>query len=633
MLDEGNRRLSRGTDVAVGYVEAHGRAHTTERLADLPIVPRKKVVYRGAKFEEMDLDAVRARKPQVVLVDELAHTNIPGSGPHGKRWQDIETLLDDGIHVISTMNIQHLESLNDVVERITGVQQQETVPDAVVRAADQIEVVDMAPEALRRRMAHGNIYPAEKIDAALGNYFRPGNLTALRELALLWLADSVEEGLRRYRDQHGIDDTWETKERIVVALTGGPEGDTLIRRAARIAARTVGSELLAVHVSRSDGLSEPGVAGLASQRLLVEQLGGTYHSIVGDDVPRTLLDFARRMDATQLVLGASRHHPLLALTGAGTAATVTRLSGTIDVHLVTHDYAARSGFRLPALTGGLTARRRVAGLLVAVVLLPVLTLILTALREHVSFAADVPLYLLAVVLTSVVGGFYPALAAAVAASLLLNYYFVEPRHTLTIDETSNFLALVIFLVIAMLVSRVVDLAARRSGQAARASAEAEAETLSTFAGSLLRGGPALPALLDRVPRDIRRGRREPAAGDRGGRLGGGGELRQRRADAARRRARVRKGRRRADARAARQAAAGGGPAHPRRLRRARGSRLPAARARRGGPGRRAARRIRATTHRLAQRGESRPAHAPRGGQGGDLQPARRGGRLDRGGSP
>ena len=497
MLDEASRRLARGTDVVVGYVETYGRVHTAERLAGLPVLPRKRVTYRGAGFDEMDLEAIRARKPQVVLVDELAHSNVPGSGPHEKRWQDVDTLLSDGIDVIATLNIQHLESLNDVVERITGVPQRETVPDAAVRAAAQIELVDMTPEALRRRMAHGNIYPAEKIDAALGNYFRPGNLTALRELALLWLADSVEEGLQRYRADHGIAETWETKERILVGLTGGPEGETVIRRAARIAARTVGSELLAVHVSRSDGLAEPGVAGLTAQRLLVEQLGGSYHSVVGDDVPRALLDFARRVDATQIVLGVSRRHPVLAaLAGPGTTGTVTRLSGPIDVHLVSHDYAAGRGIKLPALTGGLTARRRIAGLLVALVLLPVVTLVGASLRGHLSFAADMPVYLLVVVLTSIVGGFYPALLSAVAASLLLNYFFVPPLHTFTIDEASNIVALAIFLLIAALVSQVVDLAARRSRQAARASAEAE--TLSTFAGSLLRGEQALEALLDRV---------------------------------------------------------------------------------------------------------------------------------------
>ena len=195
----------------------------------------------------------------MALVDELAHTNVPGSR-HDKRWQDIEELLAAGIEVITTVNIQHLESVNDVVEKITGVPQRETVPDSVVRAADQIELEDMTAEALRRRLAHGNVYAPEKVDAALSNYFRTGNLNALRELALFWTADRVDDALQEYREKHGITGTWEARERVVVALTGGPEGETLIRRAARIAARSSGGDLLAVHVARSDGLAgrEPG---------------------------------------------------------------------------------------------------------------------------------------------------------------------------------------------------------------------------------------------------------------------------------------------------------------------------------------------------------------------------------------
>src|SRR6516225_7698987 len=233
MLGEGHRRAERGADVVVAFAETHGRPHTKVLLDGLEIIPRARLEYRGGTFEEMDLDAVLARHPQIALVDELAHTNIPGSR-NEKRWQDVEELLDAGIDVISTVNVQHLESLNDVVEKITGVPQRETVPDAIVRAADQVELVDMTPEALRRRMAHGNIYKAEKIDAALTNYFRIGNLAALRELALLWLADKVDEGLQRYRIEHKIQGAWEARERVVVALTGGPEGKTLIRRAARI---------------------------------------------------------------------------------------------------------------------------------------------------------------------------------------------------------------------------------------------------------------------------------------------------------------------------------------------------------------------------------------------------------------
>jgi len=492
MLDEGQRRARRGTDVVVGYVETHNRPHTADKLAGLEVVSRKKVSYRDSSFEEMDVDAVLARRPQVALVDELAHTNIPGSA-RDKRWQDVELILEAGIDVVSTVNVQHLESVNDVVETITGIPQRETVPDSVVRAADQVELVDMSPEALRRRMAHGNIYAAEKVDAALGNYFRAGNLTALRELALLWLADSVDEGLQRYREQHGISQTWETRERVVVALTGGPEGDTLIRRAARIAARATGGELLALHISRSDGLSG---ASSAAQRVLVESVGGSYHSVVGDKIPEALLEFARAHNATQIVLGASRRRPLAAaLTGPGTGQTVTRLSGPIDVHMVSHDYIGR-GRVLPRLTRGLTIRRRLTGAVVGAALLGGLTPLLAALRGHTALTSDLLLYLTVVVVVSLVGGIYPALATALAGSLLLNFYFTAPFHSLTIRNADDVLALVVFVVVAALVSSVVDLAARRTREAARATAEAE--TLSTLAGSLLRGDQALPALLERV---------------------------------------------------------------------------------------------------------------------------------------
>jgi two-component system sensor histidine kinase KdpD len=495
MLDEGNRRLERGTDVVVAFVEDHGRALTAERVGDLPVVPRLELSYRGGQFEELDLDAVLERRPQVALVDELAHTNIPGTG-YEKRWQAVEVLLEAGIDVISTVNVQHLESLNDVVEAITGVPQRETVPDSVVRAAEQVELVDMTPEALRRRMAHGNIYKPDKIDAALSNYFRPGNLTALRELALLWLADSVEEGLQKYREQHGIASTWETKERVVVALTGGPEGEALIRRASRIAARSTGGDLLAVHIARSDGLAGSSIAELDKQRLLVESLGGSYHSIIGEDIPSAVLEFAKAKNATQIVIGASRRNPVVAaLTGPGTGMTITRRSGTIDVHVVSHDYIGK-GRVLPKLTGGLTVQRRMAGAVVGVVLFAILTPISTHLRSSVTFGTNLLLFLLIVVLCAVIGGFWPALAAAIIASLLLNYYFAPPLHRFSISEPENILALGVFVLIAALVSRVVDQAARRNVEAARSNAEAE--TLSTLAGSLLRGEQALPALMERV---------------------------------------------------------------------------------------------------------------------------------------
>jgi two-component system sensor histidine kinase KdpD len=495
MLNEGHRRRERGTDVVVAFVETHGRKHTADQIGELEIIPRARIPYRGSEFEEMDLDAVLARRPQVALVDEFAHTNVPGSR-NAKRWEDVAELLAAGIDVISNVNIQHLESLNDVVQKITGVPQRETVPDAMVRAADQVELVDMTPEALRRRMAHGNIYPPEKIDAALTHYFRGGNLAALRELALLWLADKVDEGLQRYRAAHGIHDTWEARERVVVALTGGPEGETLIRRAARIAARSTGGDLLAVHVTKSDGLTGANPGALAAQRRLAESLGGSYHQVVGDNVPETLLTFARAENATQLVLGASRRGWVASLlTGPGVSIRTIHNSGDIDVHIVTHAHIGR-GRGLPRAHGGLPLRRRLAGYALAAVLAPLLTLMLVSLRGQLNLTTDVLLFLVAVIAVALVGGFVPAVLAAIAGFLLLNFFFTPPIHRFTIADANNVLALVIFVAVALVVSFLVDDAARRTKQAARATAESE--LMVTTAGSVLRGQHALTAVLDRT---------------------------------------------------------------------------------------------------------------------------------------
>ncbi|MDT5077906.1 MAG: two-component system, OmpR family, sensor histidine kinase KdpD [Mycobacterium sp.] len=304
MLGEAHRRAERGTDVVAAVVEAHGRKKTAELIEGIEVIPPRYVEYRNGSFPELDVPAVLARHPEVVLVDELAHTNTPGSKNH-KRWQDVEELLDAGITVISTVNVQHLESLNDVVAQITGIEQQETVPDAIVRSASQIELVDITPEALRRRLSHGNVYTSERIDAALSNYFRQGNLTALRELALLWLADQVDAALAKYRKDHEINATWEARERVVVAVTGGPESETLVRRAFRIASKS-SAELMVVHVVRGDGLAGVSAPAMGKVRELTASLGATLHTVIGDDVSAALLDFAREMNATQLVLGISR---------------------------------------------------------------------------------------------------------------------------------------------------------------------------------------------------------------------------------------------------------------------------------------------------------------------------------------
>ncbi|ROP50208.1 MULTISPECIES: ATP-binding protein [unclassified Rathayibacter] len=495
MLEEGRRLRSEGRDVVVAFVETHGRAATAAMVTGLEVVPRTALEHRGVRLDELDLDAVLARRPGIALVDELAHTNAPGSA-HEKRWQDVRTLLDAGIDVVSTVNIQHIESLNDVVQQITGVPQRETIPDAILRGADQIEVVDLAPQALRDRLAAGRVYPSERIDAALSNYFRLGNLTALRELALLWLADEVDSALNGYRVEHGIDSTWEARERVVVTLTGGPEGETLLRRGARIAARSSGGELLAVHVTSQDGLRAARPEVLAEQRALVDTLGGSYHQIVGEDVPRALVEFARSVNATQLVLGVSRRSRLAAaLTGPGIGATVIRESGTIDVHIVTHASAGRSP-ALPRLGGALTLKRRVLGLLLALVGGPLLTWLLAAFRSDESITSDVLAYQVLVVLVALAGGLGPALFAAVLSGLTLDFFFVDPLYTVTVDEPLHALALLLYIANAILVSAVVDRAARRARTARRAGAEAE--LLATIAGGVIRGQDALQAILERA---------------------------------------------------------------------------------------------------------------------------------------
>ncbi|MEN0128072.1 MAG: sensor histidine kinase KdpD [Brevundimonas sp.] len=494
MLDEAHRRLSRGTDVVVGLVESHGRPATEAQLVGLEVLPRRVLEHRGAEFTELDVDALLERAPQVAIVDELAHTNVPGTR-HAKRWQDVHDLLDAGIDVVTTVNVQHLESLNDDVEAITGVKQRETVPDHVVRDADQIQLVDLPPEALRRRLAHGNVYRAAQIDASLTQYFRVGNLTALRELALLWLADRVDDALSTYRREHRIESPWPARERVVVAVTGGPESDTLLRRGARIAQRAAGSELLAVHVLATDGLPSSPPAQIAEQRRLVESLGGTFHTVVGEQVAGAVVDFARGVNATMIVVGVSRRSRWREALRESNGTEVARLAGLIDVHLVTHERARSGGHRL-ARRSPLSGPRRIGGWLLALGGPVALTVVLSALRDALSLSTELMLFLALTVLVALVGGLWPAIASAVVGFLLLNWFFILPTGRLTIAEPENALALAVFVLVAAGVASVVDLAARRTTEAFRARAEASA--LAAVSRSVLSGEGTAVALVARL---------------------------------------------------------------------------------------------------------------------------------------
>ena len=471
--------------------ETHGREFTAQQIGELPVIPRRVLVHRGVQLTEMDVDAVLARHPQVALVDELAHTNAPGSA-HEKRWQDVEQLLDAGIDVITTVNIQHLESLNDVVAAITGITQAETVPDAVVRAAEQIELVDMTPQALRRRMAHGHIYPAERIDTALGNYFREGNLTALPGVGVAVGGRPGGGRLDRYRAEHGITGTWAARDRIVVALTGGPEGAMLLRRGARIAGRGAGRALIAVHVVRADGTADPGSSDIERHRILAENLGGSLQLVVGDDVAGTVLEFARSVNATQIIVGASRHGRFAQLFRPSTVNEIVKGSGDIDVHVVTHP-RARAHRRLVRPDAGPRGWWSWA----AAVLLPVvLAAALLPFRGTLTLSTVLLILLLGVLGNALVGGVAPAALAAVIAGLLANLLFTPPIGSFTIAQPENAFALVVFVVVGVTVASVVDRSAARARQAARG--RAEAQLVAAVATAVLNTADPVHAVLEQA---------------------------------------------------------------------------------------------------------------------------------------
>ncbi|MCC9306146.1 DUF4118 domain-containing protein [Kitasatospora sp. RB6PN24] len=495
MLVEGRRQRADGLDVVVGFAETYGRRGTEEQLGDLPVVPRRVVRYRGIELSEMDVDALLARRPALALVDELAHTNVPGSR-NAKRWQDVGELLAAGIDVATTLNIQHLESLNDVVEQITGIVQRERIPDEVVRAADRIELVDLSPEALRTRMARGEIYALDKIDVALDNYFRAGNLGALRELALLWLADRVEEELADYRARHGIRAPWETKERIVVALNGAPQGENLVRRGARTATRVHG-DLIGVHVRPDDGTLQSEPPGLEAQRRLLRELHGGYVEISGNDVARALVDFARTESATQILLGPTSRSRLRELVTGSVINRVIRIAGPIDVRVLpppdSQSLAVPPGprRRRPA---PVSARRQWAAWLLGPAGAVALAAVLSPLRGSLGLSGALLCLLLAVAGVARLGGLLPAAGTTAAAALAADFFFTTPVHSLVVDRAADVAPLLVFLAVAGIISHLIDGLARRSQQAARA--KAEAQVLARLAGETVESGArALPELL------------------------------------------------------------------------------------------------------------------------------------------
>jgi two-component system sensor histidine kinase KdpD len=330
MLNEANRRKERGQDVVVGFVVTHGRKGTEEQLGCLETIPRKKIEYRGASFEEMDTDAVIERHPQWVLVDELAHTNVPGS-EREKRWQDVEAILNAGINVETTVNVQHLESLNDVVHDVTGVWVRETVPDRIVREADEIKMVDITPRSLIHRLERGDIYKADKVEQAKDNWFKEGNLNALREIALREIAHEVDEDLTAYRKDKHIQDQWATHDRIMVCITPTKSSMRLLRRGWRIS-RRLKADITAVYVE-SKPCDEKQQNILRNDFSLADRLKIPIVTLHGD-IAAELIRYARENNITQMIIGHSSHSKWYELVHGSLVQRLLRELRTIDILLV-----------------------------------------------------------------------------------------------------------------------------------------------------------------------------------------------------------------------------------------------------------------------------------------------------------
>lgn len=442
MLAEAHRRHAGGADILIGIVETHGRAETQAAIGGLPVLPRARLAYRGQVIEEFDIDAALARRPTILLLDELAHTNVPGSR-HPKRWQDVAELREAGIEVWTTMNVQHLESLSDAVARITGVRVAETVPDHVIAEADAVELVDIPPAELIERMRQGRIYRPDQAQRALRGFFREGNLAALREMALRRTAERVDADVTGYMRAKAIEGPWPSGDRVMVLIGADAAADTVVRAARRIA-DALKAPLVALHVEppAATGGADPGPA-----LQLAERLGATTEVIVAADLPDAILREARRHNATHLVIGRGRQGFWRRLAGRTLSAILLRRATDFTLHLVPGPVGtARPKERAPI---GLA---RWAGWVATLLLVAGSTMIAATLDGEVPEGALGMIYLVPIVAAAV--GFGPARAALAAALSFLawNYLFLPPRYTFTIAGPQDVVGAVVFILVALLLA-------------------------------------------------------------------------------------------------------------------------------------------------------------------------------------
>jgi len=458
MLTSGRARMADGVDVVIGIVETHGRKETQRLVDGFEIVPRRSVDYKGRALEEMDLDAILARRPALVLVDELAHTNVPGSR-HPKRYLDVEELLSRGIDVYSTLNIQHVESLNDVVAQITRIRVRETVPDSILDRADDIEIIDLTPADLIKRLEEGKVYLGNTARRAIANYFSPGNLTALRELALRRTAQRVDEQLLSHMQSHAIPGPWAAGERILVCIDDGPGARALVRLAKRQADRLRAPwSALYIETPHAAALPEAAKTRVAGALRLAEQLGGEAVSLPGQDVAGEIIRHAAASNVTQIVVGKPAKPRWRELLGGSVSHDLIRRAGDISVHVVSvadNDKEAR----LPASGGkrpfGL---RPYLGMLLSVAAALAVAELLSQVMDLRNIAL---VFLMSVLISAVTGGFWPALGASVLSA----FFFIPPLYTLTISDPENVVALGFFLLVALIASNLTARVQRQANAA------------------------------------------------------------------------------------------------------------------------------------------------------------------------
>ncbi|HUX05260.1 MAG TPA: ATP-binding protein [Acidimicrobiales bacterium] len=483
MLDEGNRRRARGTDVVVGFVDTHGRAHTDERIGDLEVVAG-----HGWQGREMDVAAIVRRRPALVLVDDLAWRH-EGDPEYPTRWDEVAVLLEEGIDVLTTLDIAHVESVQGAIAQITGHASSVTIPDDLVRSAQQVELVDITPEALRRRLAHGNIYDVATLDPSITNYFRAGTLAALRQVAVIWISEHIEATLAHYREERSIPSDWESRERIVVAVSGSAADELLLRTSARIASRS-SADVIAVHVTPLTRTRLRSI-DLGATRTFAREHGVVVQEIVDDDVATALIAFAQSERASQIIVGTTGR--LASSRSRSVATTVVRRSRGIDVHVVAVDAGQPIHLRRRRKSP-FTWRRRLGALAVMVAGLPGLTWLLTNLHSHAVLSIVFPVYLAAVIALTVGGGFLVGALSSIGASFLENFYFIAPRHSFVIARADDLAALVAFLAFSLVASVVVNEFTKRSNEAERA--RTEAEILTKAAATVATSHDDLQPILD-----------------------------------------------------------------------------------------------------------------------------------------